>query len=198
MNFKGIIVSLFALVLGAAALAGERHRMQVELMLDGDEGERRYSFDSADAGFELHELQIGESRTIVGTSGETGIVTRTAEGFEFNVDGEVIEMPDVRTTVDREMLHGIHTTDVHVNIDEEIHTARAIERIVVNDHTADGVVTIISDESLDETTKQRIRDTLFGAGHTGEVTFIESTGLQGEHMEMERVHIITKEVDVTN
>ena len=51
MQYKGIIVTFFALMLGAAAFAGERHRMQIELAVDGDESQA-FRFDSADAGFE--------------------------------------------------------------------------------------------------------------------------------------------------
>ena len=198
MKIKGIIVSLFALVLGAAALAGEEHRMRVELAVDGDDGKQHFSFDSRDAGFELHDMQVGESRTITGESGQTALVTRTEDGFEFNVDGEIIKMGDMAKAVDYTMVHERHGDDVQVNVDEDIHVSKAVKLIKIDDAAASNVVTIITDDALDETTKQQIRDVLSSSGHTGDVTFIDTTGLHGDHAEVERVHIITKEVDVTN
>jgi len=63
---------------------------------------------------------------------------------------------------------------------------------------ADNGVTIITNESLDETTQQQIRDVLSSSGHTGEITFVDTKSTHGDHASMERVHIIKQEVDVTN
>ena len=189
MQYKGIIVSFFALMLGAAAFAGERHRMQIELAVDGDESQA-FRFDSADAGFELTDLQVGESRTITGDSGETAVVTRTQDGFEFDVNGKKIRMGDMAT------LHGEH--DVLVNVGDDVHVEKAVKVVKIEKITADPGVTVITGDSLDETTKQQIRDVLSSSGHTGEVTFVDANGSQGDGSQMERVHVITKEVDVTN
>lgn len=64
----------------------------------------------------------------------------------------------------------------------------------------DNGVTIISGKSVDEATRERIREALQSAGQDGEVAFIDSnepmTG-DGAH-ERHEVRIIRKEVDVTN
>ena len=57
-------------------------------------------------------------------------------------------------------------------------------------------VTIISGNNMDAVTKQQIRDVLSSSGHTGEVTFVDGSGSHDDHAQ--RVHVITKEVDVTN
>ena len=195
MHYKSIIVSFFALMLGAAAFAGEQHRMRVELAVEGDDGQS-FRFDAADAGFELHDLQIGESRTITAESGETAMVTRTEDGFEFDVNGKKIRMGDMATPIDPSMVHGEH--DILVNVDEDVHVDKAVSIVKVEKSGVQPGVTIISGENLDETTRQQIRDVLSSSGHTGEVTFIDATRSNGDHAQMERVHVITKEVDVTN
>ena len=195
MQYKGIIVSFFALMMGAAAFAGEQHRMRVELAVDGDETQA-FRFNSADAGFELHDLQVGESRTVTSETGETAMVTRTEDGFEFDVNGKKIRMGDMATPIDAATLHGKH--DVLVNADEQVHVEKAVKVIKIEKTEAGPGVTIISGIELDETTKQQIRDTLSSSGHTGDVTFIDTASSQGGHAEMGRVHVITKEVDVTN
>ena len=197
MNFKGIIVSFFTLMLGAAAFAGEQHRTRVELAVDEDDS-HVFSFDSADAGFDLHDMQVGESRTITGTSGETAMVTRTEDGFEFDVNGKKITTGDMGIAHDFTIMHGEPHGELLVNVDEDIYTEKAIRVVTVDEAGSGTGVTIISAGEFDETTKQQIRDVLSLSGHTGEVTFIGADGLHGDHAQMERVHVITKEVDVTN
>ena len=199
MTAKGITVSIFALVLGAAAFAGEEHRMHVELALDDDQtGAQVFRFDSQDAGFNLHDMQVGESRTITGESGETALVVRTEDGFEFDVNGKKIKMGDVGATHGFAIAQSQHHADALINIDEDVHVAHAVKIVKVSDADSSNVVTVITPDSLDETTQQQIRDVLSSSGHTGEVTFIDTNSAHGDHASMERVHIIKQEVDVTN
>ena len=141
MQYKGIIVSFFALMLGAAAFAGEQHRMQVELAVDGEESQG-FRFDSADAGFELDDLQVGESRTITGESGETAMVTRTEDGFEFDINGKKIRMGDMATSVHSSTLHGEH--DVLINVDDDVHVEKAVQVVKIEKIEAVPGVTIIT------------------------------------------------------
>lgn len=199
MTAKAIVVSLFAVVLAAAAFAGEEHRMQIELALDdGQTGQQLFRFDSQDAGFDLQDMQVGESRTITGESGETALVVRTEDGFEFDVGGKKIRMGDVGAAHGVAMVHRGHHADALVNVDEDIHVARALKVIKIDAVDADNGVTIITNESLDEATQQQIRDVLSSSGHTGEITFVDTKSTHGDHAGMERVHIIKQEVDVTN
>ena len=199
MTAKSIVVSFFALMLGAAALAGEEHRMQIEVALDDDQtGQQLFRFDSQDAGFNLHDMQVGESRTITSESGQTAFVLRTEDGFEFEVDGKRIDMGVFGDVHGMAMMHGNHSADVLVNVDENIHMARKIKVVEIDGDDADNGITIITGNSLDETTQQQIRDVLSSSGNTGDVTFIDANSAHGDHAGMERVHIIKQEVDVTN
>lgn len=195
MTAKSLVVSFFAFMLGAAALAGEEYRTQIEVAIDDDQsGEQHFHFDSQDAGFNLHDMQVGESRSITSESGQTAFVLRTEDGFEFEVDGKKINMGDFGDAHGFTMGHG----DTLVNVDENVHMARRIKVVKIEGDDADNGVTIITGNSLDETTQQQIRDVLSSSGHTGEVTFIDANSAHGDHASMERVHIIKQEVDVTN
>jgi len=195
MTGKSLVVSFFAFMLGAAALAGEEYRTQIEVAIDDDQsGEQHFRFDSQDAGFNLHDMQVGESRTITSESGQTAFVLRTEDGFEFEVDGRKIDMGDFGDVHGFTMGHG----DTLVNVDENIHMAHKIKVVKIDGDDADNGVTVITGNSLDETTQQQIRDVLSSSGHTGEVTFIDANNAHGDHASMERVHIIKQEVDVTN
>jgi hypothetical protein len=168
MTGKSIVVSVFALVLGAAAFAGEEHRMHVELALDDDQtGAQVFRFDSQDAGFNLHDMQVGESRTITGESGETALVVRTEDGFEFDINGKKIQMGDVGAAHGFAIAQSQHHADALINMDEDVHVEHAIKVIKVGSVDSENVVTIIAPNSLDETTKQQIRDVLSTSGHTG-------------------------------
>jgi hypothetical protein len=199
MTAKSLVVSFFAFMLGAAALAGEGHRTQIEVAIDDDQsGQKHFRFDSQEAEFNLHDMQIGESRSITSQSGQTAFILRTEDGFEFEVDGKKINMGDFGDVHGIAMGHGDHTADALVNFDENIHMARKIKVVHFDGDDADNGVTVISDNSLDETTQQQIRDVLSSSGHSGEVTFIDANSANGDHASMERVHIIKQEVDVTN
>ncbi len=199
MTAKAIVISLFAVMLGAAALAGEEHRMQIEVALDDDQsGEQLFRFDSKHSGFNLHDMQVGESRTITGESGETALIVRTEDGFEFDVNGKKIKMGDVGGAHGVAMVHREHHADALVNVAEDVHVAHAIKVVKVGGAGDDNVATIITNDSLDEATQQQIRDVLSTSGHAGEVTFIDTNSAHGDHAGMERVHIIKQEVDVTN
>jgi len=54
-----------AFSLAASAFAGEQIKMKVAVVEDDGHGEIRIELDSDDIGFNLEELQEGESRSIV-------------------------------------------------------------------------------------------------------------------------------------
>ncbi len=173
--------------------------MHIEVALDDDQsGEQLFRFDSQDAGFNLHDMQVGESRTITGESGETALVVRTEDGFEFDVNGKKIKMGDVGGSHGVAMVHREHYADALVNVDEDVHVAHAIKVVRVGGADDDNIATIITNDSLDEATQQQIRDVLSTSGHAGEVTFIDTNSAHGDYAGMKRVHIIKQEVDVTN
>jgi hypothetical protein len=193
---KGIIVSVFVFVLGAAAFAGEEHRMLVELGVDehGQEAEI-FRFDRDDPGMSLHDMQVGESRTLTDDSGTTALVVRTEDGFEFDINGRKFRMGNVIGGHGVATIRGTRASDFLVNAGQGVHAASSVR--IVDGGTGDRV-TIISGSALDETTKQQIRDVLASTGQTGDVTFIDPNSSHGDHGRVERVHIITNEVDVTD
>ena len=199
MKVKAILVCVFTFMLAAAAFAGEQHRMHVEVVVDDDaSGAQVFRFDSADAGFNLHDMQVGESRTITGESGETALVVRTEDGFEFDINGKRIKLDNMGDGVDFTMGHGEHHAEMLINAGEDVHIARKVKVMKIDGASTGNNVTIITNDSLDDATQQQIRDVLSSSGHTGEVTFIDTNSAHGDHAAMGRVHVIRQEVDVTN
>ena len=95
MLARNVAVLLMALLMSIAAFSGEQQHMKIEIAVDGDEGNTEFSFDSKDAGFSLHDLAIGETRSFDTEGGGEASVTRTDEGFEFDVDGQKIDLHDL-------------------------------------------------------------------------------------------------------
>jgi hypothetical protein len=96
MRAKAIIVVFFGMMLGAAAIASEQHQhvaVKIKVKEQRDADAREFRFDSHAAGFNLHELQLGESRSFVDAEGNNLFVVRTADGFDFNLDGKEFSIP---------------------------------------------------------------------------------------------------------
>jgi len=188
MKSKQIAVLIAAISLAAAAIAGEeiRHKMAIAVVGDDGSGETRIELDSDDLGFNLHDMQVGENRSIIDKSGRTILVTREEDGFKFDVDGKTIKMPafDGHHEGAMWMSDGdITDVDVHVMHDADMATA----------HSMDGVM-IISNKPVDEATQQAIKSMLESAGHGSEVHFVDSdSGMGGAH----KVRVIEKKVEVT-
>ncbi len=105
MRLETSILALAALGLTAASLADEvqKTRMKIAIIDDSGDGETRITLDSDELGFNLHDLQEGESQTVTDASGKNVLVTRTADGFSLDVDGETIEVPGIGEGHDGEM-----------------------------------------------------------------------------------------------
>ena len=80
-----------AMIFTAWAIAGEDHKMVIELKTD--------DFEIAET--DISDLAVGESETIVTDSGKVIDLLRTAEGVEIYVDGELLELPEMDA-------HGAH------------------------------------------------------------------------------------------
>lgn len=97
MKTKALIIIFFALMLSAAAMASEQQR-HIQIRLDAQEGHdtelQSLRFDSDEAGFDLEELQLGESRAYVDADGNNLFVVRTEDGFDFDINGRKISLPD--------------------------------------------------------------------------------------------------------
>ena len=194
MNIRKFAVLVWAFLLGTAAIAGEQHRMRIEIAVESESGPRSFMFDSEESGIDLHSLEVGERRELTDIDGNLASVLRTEDGFELDFDGETIELDELQGGMD---LHA-HTADVDIDVDKDV-SVRKIMMVAPGD---EAVTTIISGAAIDEATRDQIREVLTVAGQTDEVVFIDATDLESKadqraHQKHE-VRIIRKEKDATN
>ena len=197
MSLRPLAVFIWGSLIATAAMAGEEHRTHVKIAIDGDNTEHRViEFDSQDSDVNLHDLKVGETRTLTDKSGQKVVVTRTEDGLVFDVEGEKIELSHMIGDFDGEqeieVIHDGHETqDLIVKKHKKMH--------VIKTQKSSGV-TIISGDEIDDATRARIETVLKEAGKDGDVQFIDGSELSEEaqaHGKHE-VRIIRKEIDVTN
>ena len=194
MNCGKITAGLCALLMTVQASAGEQQQTRIEIAIDDDaDGQQSFVFDSEDAGFDLSSMLVGESRSVTDRAGNTADLHRTADGFQLAFDGKTIELPGL--TGDHAM-HGEHQVEVLADGDD-VDVVKEIR--MIRSGSADGV-TIISGSEIDAETRERIAEVLKGAGHDGEIAYIDSAFHDGEHQagSKRKVRVIRREVDVTN
>lgn len=184
MRLLKIAVLAASLVLAGMASAGEEHKMKIQVVVDDDDsGEAvRMKLDSDDLGFDLHDMQEGETRSVVDESGRSILVTREARGFKFDIDGKTIEMPMMVEE------HGAMWVGEEAGEDVQVHIMR--DAAFISEDELDGV-TILSSQPIDDVTREGIKSLLTSSGHGGEVNFIDTSGTSGGPHE---VRIIKKEV----
>ena len=168
MNFGKLLLSVVAVGLASAALAEDDVKMTMAIAVVDDDGgkERSFKINSDDLGFDLQDMQEGENRSIVDESGKNILVTRTSDGFSFNIDGETIDLPAFHG----EGHHGMvwvgdgdaSDVDVHVMHDTNMTTMHEMNDTM-----------IISGKPIDATTQQAIRDLLGSSGYASEVNFVD-------------------------
>ena len=204
MNFRALVVFSWVCLVGTAAVAGEEQRTRIEIAVDDDaSGERTFVFDSQEAGFDLHSLAVGESRTLTDTSGNAVDVRRTTDGFEFDVNGKTVKVDDMPDVDDMHGTHGRHEIEMYVDdANASVDDARKIKKIkMIKTEHATGV-TVISGQEIDAATRERIQEVLKSAGQEGDVLFIDGSEFNDDGGAMmhgrHEVRIIKKEVDVTN
>ncbi len=198
MRLDTLTILITSALLAAAALAGEEHQMKIEIAADdGTSAPTVIRLDSDDMGFKLHELQEGESRSVVDGTGQMVLITRMADGFVFDVDGRKIKVPGMH---DEHMAYVSVDADGHRNFD-----VRVMKRIEVKGDANPDDITIISGKALDDSTKEAIRSVLISAGHAGKTLFLDGSELHGDHTMLhssDSVHEIRifspNEEDVTN
>ncbi len=174
MRLNTLTILITSALLAAAALAGEEHQMKIEIAVDdGESAPTVIRLDSDNMGFKLHELQEGESRSVVDGTGQSILVTRMADGFVFDVDGKKIKVPG---------MHDDHMAYVSVDADTDVDIdVRVMKRIEVKGDANPDDVTIISGKTLDDSTKEAIRSVLISAGHAGKTLFLDGRELHGDH-----------------
>lgn len=184
MKLLKIVIFAASLIVAGVAIAGEPHQMKFKIAIAEDDGngEVVVNLDSDDLGFDLQDLQEGETRSIVDESGRSILITREAKGYKIDVDGKTIEMPLFESE------HGSMWVSDGYNEDVEIHMMGDAKFVSIGDFSG---VNIISSEPIDEITQEGIKALLASSGHSGDVNFIDtSDGPHGLH----EVRIITKEV----
>ncbi len=157
---------------------------------DGAGGERiRIELSGEELGFDLQDLQFGESRSVVDRSGRNILITRTAEGYDFEVDGRTVSMP------------AFDQVGAHVAIADL--SEREFDVEVMNSGTAftaamPANITVITPEPLAANTQATIRSVLQSAGHTQDVTFIDHSTTASMHgTAAHAIKVIKKEVHVS-
>ena len=186
---KPLRVAIFtaaALLLGAAG-AGEEQQTKIEIKIADSEGDTHVSLNSDALGFDLSEMQVGETRSVVDSDGRSVLVTREEQGFKLNVDGKEIELPEVSGA------HGavFVTADSDgygSDVDVQMHTASSVSAAI-----ADAGIMIISDKKIDEATQEGIRSFLMSSGYDSDVKFINAERAHDDHS----VKVIKKQVEVT-
>jgi hypothetical protein len=164
MKFRKILLATAVVGLAGNALA---------------EGDVTIAINSEELGFNLHDMQEGENRSIIDESGRSVLVTRTADGFTFNIDGEIVEMP---------ALFGGHHGMVWSEDGEEVDVNRhVIHRTqIAGRHDMNGTM-IISGKPIDAATQQQIKLLLESAGYDSDVNFIDREVVDGERVFIKRI-----------
>jgi len=188
------LAALAAMLACTGALAQEEaQKVELKVIVTGDGGDQPTEVHWVGQDLDLDDLEVGETRTVTGESGDTITVTRTAEGMQFDVDGETVVVPDIG-------LHGGNMAFVGTSgeqdfdIDIRSDAAGTFDVTAIDTHAisaapAEGV-TIISGEPLDDSVRESIRSVLISAGVDDEVRFIDHAAGDGE------VRVVTKKVEV--
>ena len=166
INPKTIASTVAVLCFAAASFASEevKTKMHVELINGSHDGAFRIELDSDEMGFNLHDMQVGENRSVIDKSGRSILVTRAEDGFVFNVDGETIEMPNFTGEH-----HGAVWIDSDIDTDVDVHVVKDVQFSMAG--STDGIM-IMSGKPIDEATQQAIKSLLESTGHGSEVNFI--------------------------
>lgn len=128
MNLFKTSMSIAALGLVGIAVADDSQHVEIAVIENqGDHDPITIQLDSDDLGFNLHDMQEGENQAFVDKEGRTVLVTRTADGFSFNVDGKTVDVP---------MLSGDHHGMVMVQGDQTANIDFEVIHEVIEDEIA--------------------------------------------------------------
>ena len=103
MKTLKLLALAVTLTCGAAALADVEEKREMKIVIGGASSDDSATFHwtSDEPGFDMESMQVGETQSIVDESGRSVLITREAEGFRFDVDGETVVIPDMGA-------HGAH------------------------------------------------------------------------------------------
>ncbi len=192
---KLISTLLFGSILATGlALAGGDKSEKIRIEIDDDSGAAplTLNLDSKAMGFSLSDIGEGESRSYVDADGRNILITRAEKGYKLNVDGRELDLPVFphvgfaaagQHPIAIDMLEGQH------------HAMVMAEEFGDIEVDMDPGFTVIPGRTLDDTTKQAIRDALAAAGISDEIRFIDVDS-KGPHVVMKRVHTIKHETEL--
>ena len=187
------------LIFSTAALADVEEKHEMKIVVQGVSADDSTSFHwvSDDSGFDMQNMQVGETHSIVDESGRAVLITRQESGFELDIDGKKTVIPDMGEHDWSLAGGGDFTTDVDVEVigDHQMmsaHEAGSVAIMSGGPHETGGV-TIISHEPLDESVKESIKSVLLSAGRDDGVTFIDGSG----GSDGQQVRIIKKTIDIS-
>ncbi len=186
MKTLKILAWAVTLIFSAAAADVEEKRvMKIVVAGDSSDDSTAFHWSSDDSDFDMQGMQLGETRSIVDESGRSVLITREAEGFKFDVDGETIVVPDF--DLDAPHMAFLGGSDFSTDVDVEILGGYSM----MSNHDSSGV-TIISGEALDASIQESIKAVLQSAGRDDEVIFIDgSSGSDGK-----QVRVIRKKIEI--
>jgi hypothetical protein len=187
-----VVIGLFA----TTVWSGEESHQKIEVKVISDDGgdTTRLVLDSDELGFNLHDMQVGENQSAIDKEGRAVLITRTEDGFSFEVDGKIIEMPAFDGLHEKNVWisEGEFAPDVDVDV-RVMHKGMGMHpgmapHVMMED---EGVM-IISGKEVDAATQQVIRTALESAGH--ESVHFMGGGEGGPH----QLRVIEKVVEVTD
>ena len=187
MNTRNALFGALLVGLAGSAMAGDEVKMNTAIDMLGENGVngKHFKFNSDDLGFDLDEMQVGESRSIVDESGKAILVTRGEEGFSFNIDGETIELPKLRGGKHGGMHWiadgGESDIDVHVMRDISVRRTKEISATM-----------IMSPKPIDDATQQAIKTLLESAGYSDEVKFIDHDSAEHGRVMIKKVERVVE------
>lgn len=206
MKLTRILVIPLAL-LAAAALAGEEKSEQIKVFVSTDDGSGpvEIKIDSDTTGFSLDDLTDGESRTIVDEGGQTVIIKRIDDSYEFTVDGKTIDLP-----APQDAHHGNgmqHVFVTRTDIEDNAAGQKEVNVRVLRLHEDDAAegpddILIFSGQPLGDSVREEIRSVLEKSGHEGGVNFIDRSDKGDETGEWhsadgKRIKVIKRKVEAS-
>jgi hypothetical protein len=139
---------------------------------DGAGGEPvRIELSGKELGFDLQDLQFGESRSVVDSSGRSILITRTETGYDFAVDGRTISMPAFEQHAELVEIVNPSAAEFDIQVNSGMAFAEAVPAGIM----------VITPDPLDESTQASIRSVLQAAGHDETITFIDQSAAPQMH-----------------
>jgi hypothetical protein len=173
MISRNVLFAALLIGLAGNTMAGDETKMTMAIEVIGEDGAhgKHFTINSDDLGFDLAEMQVGESRSIVDESGRNILVTRGEDGFSINIDGETIELPDFHSGAHG----GMHVIADGEDSDVNIHVMRDVNMTMMNEMSG---TMILSPKPIDGATQQAIKSLLESAGYGSDVNFIDHDGAE--------------------